>query len=188
MVQRQDNHDGDADAAPDHLHGIAKVDENEGILQGEQGHKVHPPQMQVEGKSQEPILGPGVICLGLILRFDEGSERCHNAKGEGDGGHHHLRVVCQGVQHLHERRQSVVVFNAILHLRPGTEDGSHLEDGEDALRREDYGPDCSDNIRRGGNDGGEACRLDGVGWQTEHPAKADAHVEEGGKEAVSDVQ
>lgn len=49
------------------LHGIAKVDKNEGILQGEQGHKVHPTQMQLEGKSQKPILGPGVICLGLIL-------------------------------------------------------------------------------------------------------------------------
>ena len=35
---------------------------------------------------------------------------------------------------------------------------------------------------------GKRGRLDGVGWQTEHPAKADAHVEEGGKEAVPDVQ
>ena len=30
--------------------------------------------------------------------------------------------------------------------------------------------------------------LVGVGGQAEHPAQADADVEEGGKEAVSDIQ
>ena len=167
---------------------MVDVEVNKGVLQGEQKHVVHPAEVEVEGKPQEPIFGPGIVGLCRVLRLDEGAEGRHDAEGNENADSHHLCVVREGVQHLQKRCQSVVVLDPILHLRPSAEDGSHLEDGEDALRRKDDGPDDHDEIRRGGDEGGEVNGLVGVGGQAKHPAQTDADVEEGGKEAVPDVQ